>query len=196
MFSVKASSFATNRKLLAEGRESIDRFIGSGISDLGAKVGPIVWQFMPTKRFEPEDFEGFLNLLPKQIDGLALRHVMDVRHPSFMTPAYLALARRFGCVTVFADTDEHPSFADLTGDLVYARLMRCQSALASGYAPEALDAWAERVRVWASGAEPADLARVEHTLAAGKVRDVFVFFISGAKERAPAAAVGLLKRLA
>jgi uncharacterized protein YecE (DUF72 family) len=196
VFSVKASSFATNRKVLAEGRESIDRFIGSGISELGAKLGPIVWQFMPTKRFEPEDFEGFLNLLPKQVGGLALRHVMDVRHPSFMTPAYLALARRHGCATVFADTDEYPSFADLTGDFVYARLMRCQSALASGYAPEALDAWADRARVWASGAEPADVPRVENALAPGQARDVFMFFISGAKERAPAAAVELLKRLA
>ena len=196
VFSVKASSFATNRKLLAESKPSVDRFIDSGICELGAKLGPIVWQFMPTKRFEPDDFEAFLNHLPKQVDGVPLRHVLDVRHESFMTPAYLALARRHGCATVFADTDEHPSFADLTGDVVYARLMRCESALASGYAPEALDAWADRVRLWAAGGEPAGLPRVENTSAAVKPRDVFMFFISGAKERAPAAAMELLKRLA
>ncbi len=199
VFSVKASSFATNRKVLAENGESMQRFIGSGISELGAKLGPIVWQFMPTKRFEPEDFEAFLSRLPKEVDGLPLRHALDVRHASFMTPAYLKLARQYGCATVFADTDEHPSFADPTGDFIYARLMRCESALPSGYAPEALGAWAERARVWASGAEPADLPRVENTAAAANVaqpRDVFMFFISGAKERAPAAAVELLKRLA
>jgi uncharacterized protein YecE (DUF72 family) len=195
VFSVKASRFATNRKLLAEGRESIDRFIGSGLSELGPKLGPIVWQFMPTKRCEPEDFEAFLALLPKQVDGLPLRHVLDVRHESFMAPDYLALARRYRCATVFADTDEHPSFADLTADFVYARLMRGESSLPGGYAPEALDAWAERARSWAAGAEPADLPRVENTAAAAPPRDVFMFFINGAKERAPAAAVELLKRL-
>ncbi len=195
VFSVKASSFATNRKLLAESGESMQRFIGSGISELGAKLGPIVWQFMPTKRFEPDDFEAFLSRLPKQVDGLPLRHVLDVRHASFMTPAYLTLARRYACATVFADSDEHPSFADLTGDFVYARLMRCESSLVSGYASEVLDAWAERARVWASGAEPADLPRVTNEPAPAAPRDVFMFFISGAKERAPAAAVELLKRL-
>jgi uncharacterized protein YecE (DUF72 family) len=195
MFSVKASRFATNRKLLAEAQESIARFVGSGISELGAKLGPIVWQFMPTKRYEPGDFEAFLRLLPKEVDGLALRHVLDVRHPSFMTPGYLKLARRYHCATVFADSDEHPLFADLTGDFVYARLMRSDSSLASGYAPAALDRWAERAKLWASGGEPADLPRAEGQPAAGGPRDVFMFVISGAKERAPAAAMELLKRL-
>ena len=144
VFSVKASRFATNRKLLAEARESIDRFIGSGISELGAKLGPIVWQFMATKRYEPDDFEAFLNGLPQQVDGLALRHVLDVRHASFMTPDYLKLARRHHCATVLADSDEFPQFADLTGSFVYARLMRSDAAVPSGYAAPALDAWAQR----------------------------------------------------
>ena len=195
VFSVKASSFATNRKVLADSRSSVDRFITSGIAELGAKLGPIVWQFLPTKRFEADDFEAFLDLLPQDVDGLPLRHVLDVRHESFMTPAYLALARRHGCATVFADTGEYPSFADLTGDFVYARLMRCESAQAAGYAPQALDAWAARARTWAAGGEPADLPRVEPPSAPDPPRDVFMFFISGAKERAPAAAVELLKRL-
>jgi uncharacterized protein YecE (DUF72 family) len=199
VFSVKASRFATNRKVLADGRDSIDRFIDSGISQLGSKLGPIVWQFMPTKRFEAEDFEAFLNLLPKQVDGLVLRHVLDVRHESFKTPAYLRLARRHGCATVHADSDDYPSFADLTGDFVYARLMRTHSALPSGYPPPDLDRWAQRANEWARGADPADLPRVERTqratAKAARPRDVFIYFISGAKERAPAAAMELLKRL-
>ena len=195
MFSVKASKFATNRKLLGEARESVERFVASGICELGAKLGPIVWQFAPTKRYEPEDFESFLNLLPKQVDGLPLRHVLDVRHPSFMTPGYLKLARQYRCATVFADSDEHPSFADLTGDFVYARLMRCDSSLASGYPEAVLAHCADRAKLWAGGGEPADVPRVEAQAVAGAPRDVFIFFISGAKERAPAAAMALLKRL-
>jgi uncharacterized protein YecE (DUF72 family) len=196
VFSVKASRFATNRRVLADAGESIERFIGSGLAELGAKLGPIVWQFAPTKRFEAEDFEAFLNLLPMQLDGLALRHVLDVRHPSFMCAEYLALARRHRAATVFADTDDHPSFADLTGGLVYARLMRCQADEPTGYAPEALTRWAERAAHWAAGGEPADLPRVdEPTPAAGAPREVFMFFISGAKERAPHAAMGLIECL-
>ncbi len=196
VFSVKASRFATNRKLLSEGRDSVNRFIDSGISQLGAKLGPVVWQFMPTKKFEAEDFEGFLNLLPKQVDGLNLRHVLDVRHESFKTPVYLNLARRHGCATVLADSDDYPLIADLTAEFVYARLMRSHAALPSGYAPNDLDVWAQRAKQWARGAEPTDLPRVESAGApASPPRDVFVFFISGAKERAPAAALELLKRL-
>jgi uncharacterized protein YecE (DUF72 family) len=195
MFSVKASRHATNRRVLAESAESIERFIGSGIARLGAKLGPILWQFMPTKRFEPDDFVAFLELLPHEVDGLRLRHVMDVRHPSFMTPEYLALARRFRVATVFADTDEYPSFADITGDFVYARLQRSSADVATGYAAGALDAVADCARLWASGSEPQSAPRIEPAQHAGAARDVFLFFISGAKERAPAAARALIERL-
>ncbi len=154
---------------------------------------------MPTKRFEPDDFEAFLNLLPKQVDGLRLRHVLDVRQESFKAPAYLQLARRHGCATVFADSDDYPSFADLTADFVYARLMRTVSEVPTGYSTQSLDQWSQRARLWAGGGEPSDLPRVEAaspTAAAATVpRDVFLFFISGAKERAPAAAVELIRRL-
>lgn len=195
VFSVKASRFATNRKLLAEGRDSVDRFVNSGIAELRNKLGPIVWQFMPTKRFEPDDFEAFLTLLPRQLDGITLRHVLDVRHASFLTPAYLALARRHGCATVLADSDEHPCLPDLTGDFVYARLMRSQADIATGYGTEALERWAARAKVWAAGEEPDDLPRVEPGHAPRAPREVFLFVISGAKERAPAAAMALIERL-
>jgi uncharacterized protein YecE (DUF72 family) len=195
VFSVKASRHATNRRVLAESGDSIERFVSSGIARLGSKLGPILWQFMPTKRFEPEDFAAFLALLPHEVDGLQLRHVMDVRHASFMTGEYLALARRFGVATVFSDSDDYPSFADITGEFVYARLQRSNADVATGYATGALDAIADCARLWASGSEPQVAPRVEPAQPAGAAREVFLFFISGAKERAPAAARALIERL-
>jgi uncharacterized protein YecE (DUF72 family) len=196
VFSIKASRFATNRRVLAEGAESIARFVDSGIAELGPKLGPIVWQFATTKHFDAGDFEAFLELLPKEVEGVALRYVLDVRHASFMCPEYLALARRHGAATVFTDSDDYPSFADLSADFVYARLMRADAAEPSGYAPAALDAWCERVLQWSRGEEPADLPRVEVAQKAARPpREVYVYFINGAKERAPAAALALLERL-
>jgi len=197
IFSMKATRYATNKRVLAEAGDSISRFIDSGIAGLKRKLGPIVWQFMATKRFDPEDFEAFLALLPKSVEGLALRHAMDVRHVSFATPQYVALARKYGVATVFNDSDDYPSFADITGDFVYARLMRTVSDQPTGYSPAALDDIADTVRAWRRGASPAVLPYADHETDAAKVdaRDTFVYFISGAKERAPAAAQALLERL-
>jgi uncharacterized protein YecE (DUF72 family) len=196
VFSVKASRYATNRGKLAEAGESIERFIGSGIAELGPKLGPLLWQFMPTKRFDADDFEAFLNLLPRTAEGIALRHAMEVRHPSFRCSEYLALARKHGVATVFTDSDEYPTFADVTGDFVYARLMRGRSELPTCYAPDELDAVAACAKVWAAGGEPDGVPRVEPAPAqpAGP-RDVFMFFISRAKERAPAGALALIERM-
>lgn len=195
VLSLKASRFSTNRRVLAEAGESISRFVNSGISELGNKLGPIVWQFMPTKVFDADDFGAFLALLPKSVDGLKLRHVLDVRHPSFMSPDYLKLARKYQCATVFTDSPDFPSFADLSSDFVYARLMCSDAKLKSGYAPKALDAWAAAAQSWAQGDEPADLPRLAPAKNKGAPKDVFVFFINGAKEKAPHAAMGLLQRL-
>jgi uncharacterized protein YecE (DUF72 family) len=194
VFSLKASRYATNRRVLAEAGESIERFVGSGIAELKAKLGPIVWQFMPTKKFDPEDFEAFLKLLPREVAGLPLRHAMDVRHPSFAVPQYVDLARRHGVATVFTDSDEYPSFADLTADFVYARLMRGRSELPTCYTLEEIDAVAQCARVWAEGGEP-EVPRITPAQPAGAPRDVFLYFISRAKERAPAGAMALLERL-
>ncbi len=196
MFSLKANRFATNRRVLAGAGESITRFVGSGISELGNKLGPIVWQFMPAKQFDAEDFEAFLVLLPKDVDGRKLRHVLDVRHPSFMSSDYLLLARKYKCASVFTDSEKFPSFADLTSDFVYTRLMKSEEKVKTGYAPKALDQWAAAAQVWAKGDAPDELPRVEPKGKAAKARDVFVFFINGAKERAPAAAQALIARLA
>ena len=195
VFSVKASRYATNRKVLADAGASIDRFVNSGLAQLGGKLGPVLWQFAPTKRFDADDFERFLKLLPADAGGHALRHVLDVRHESFMSAQFIELARRYRAATVFSDSDDYPSFANVTGELVYARLMRSQAPVATGYPDAALDQWAERARAWAGGGEPTDLPRIEAAGAAPRPRDVFLFFISGAKERAPAAACELLSRL-
>jgi uncharacterized protein YecE (DUF72 family) len=195
VFAVKATRYATNRRLLAEAGESIERFVDSGLAELGPKLGPIVWQFATTKTFDADDFAAFLKLLPMRVGATPLRHVMEVRHPSFMAPDYLALARRHGVATVFADSDDYPSFADVTGDFVYARLMRCESACETGYPAKSIADWAERARTWRAGGEAQGLPRVDAAAKPGAGRDVFLFFISGAKERAPAAAVATLAAL-
>lgn len=195
VFSLKAPRYATNRRVLAEAGESIDRFVDSGIAELRDKLGPIVWQFAPSKVFEPEDFEAFLTLLPPAAEGRKLRHVLEVRHPSFRCEAYLALARKYRAATVFTDSPKFPSFADITGDFVYARLMRSSARLREGYAPKALDGWAQHARTWAEGGTPEALPRIEATPAPEQPREVFVFFINGDKQRAPAAATALLGRL-
>jgi uncharacterized protein YecE (DUF72 family) len=198
MFSLKASRFATNRRVLGEAGESVERFVRSGIAELAHKLGPIVWQFAPTKRFDPDDLEAFLKLLPAEVGGLALRHVLDVRHASFMTSDYLALARRYRVATVFTDSDDYPSFADLTADFVYARMMRTDSSLPEGCTAQAFDALAACAQAWRDGREPAGVPRIEPEAASGDAavpRDVFMFFISGAKEKAPAAAMALRRRV-
>ena len=197
VFSLKANRFATNRRVLAEAGESIDRFIGSGLARLQHKLGPVLWQFADHKKFDPDDFEAFLKLLPADVEGRALRHVLDVRNDTFMTPGFLALARRYRAAVVFTDSPKFPSFANLTTDFVYLRLMNAQPDVPTGYAPQALAAVAECAQAWAGGGEPTGLPRVAgDTLApASASRDVFVFMINGAKERAPAAAMELIARL-
>jgi uncharacterized protein YecE (DUF72 family) len=196
VFSLKANRFATNRRVLAEAGESIERFVGSGLARLEHKLGPVLWQFAPTKKFDPVDFEAFLKQLPPEVEGRPLRHVLDVRNDSFRDPAFLELARRHGCAVVLTDSPDYPQIADLTAGFVYLRLMRAQSELVTGYAPEVLDAYAACARAWAQGGQPAGLPLVEAQAApAAEPRDVFVFMINGAKERAPRAATELLARL-
>lgn len=195
MFSLKASRFATNRRVLAEAGESVQRFVQSGITELGDKLGPIVWQFAPTKKFDAVDFEAFLKLLPTAVGGMALRHAMDVRHESFKSPAYLALARRYGVATVFTESDDYPAIADATGPFIYSRVMRTASELPEGCTPAVLDGLAASCRAWHEGCMPAGLPLVGPASTDGAARDVFLLFISGAKERAPAAAMALISRL-
>lgn len=199
VFSLKAPRYTTDRRTLADAGKTIEDFIDGGLAELGDRLGPILWQFPTYKSFEADDFAGFLDLLPRELNGYRLRHVLEVRHVSFMTDAYFALARRHRLPSAFTDSSTYPSFADLTGDFVYARLMRSESAIASGYRPEALDAWARRAQLWSAGSEPDDLPRVQAVSATAaktkKSRDVYIYFISSAKERNPAAAMLLAQKL-
>ena len=179
-----------------EGRPPGRGFIG-GIAHLGDRLGPLVWQFDRGTRIDRDDFAAFLERLPRAVDDRPLRHVLDVRDPDFVDAAYLSLARRHGMATVFTDSSEYPSFADVTADFVYARLMRARSGIAAGYPDAELGRWAERAQTWASGGEPGDLPRIQPAAAtAAATREVFVFFISAAKERNPAAAMALHRLLA
>jgi uncharacterized protein YecE (DUF72 family) len=197
VYSLKGPRYATNRTRLAEAGESIARFFDSGVTELGAKLGPILWQFAPTKKFDEEDFEAFLALLPREVDGRAIRHVVEVRHDSFCTPAFIALLRRYRVPVVYAEAEKFPAIADVTGDFVYARLQRSSEDEPTGYSPDALDGWARRFRAWAEGAEPDDLPRIGEPFSTDerKPRDCFVYFIAGAKVRAPAAAMAFLEKI-
>lgn len=194
VFSAKAPKRIMESRMLAKTGPQIEDFIG-GINELGNKLGPLVWQFGKGQQIDAAGFDAFVELLPSEYAGRKLRHVLDVRDPAFITPGYLALARQRGMATVFTDSSEYPSFADLTADFVYARLMRSQSGIETGYAAADLDAWSRRAREWSAGGDPADLPHVEIARPAGSPRDVFLYFISSAKERNPAAAMALLERL-
>ena len=195
VFSLKANRFATNRRILAEAAPSIERFINSGLSELKSKLGPILWQFAPTKRFEPDDFGAFLSLLPKAVDGLKLRHALELRHESFVTPAFVALARQFGAAIVFAQSQKYPAIADITADFVYARLQGTREDVATGYTPKEIKEWLKHARAWEKGEAPKGLPVIgEGSPKKGK-RDVFVYMISGAKVRNPAAAMALIEAM-
>ena len=195
IFSLKAPRYTTDRKTLADGGKTIEAFVFGGIEELGDRLGPILWQFPEHKSFEPADFAAFANLLPRKLNGIALRHVLEVRHESFLCAEYIDLTRQHHLPSVYTDSPKYPSFADLTGDFAYARLMRSEAAIASGYEARALDAWAERARTWAGGKTPDDLPCVQSPKPARGPLDVFVYFISAAKERNPAAAIALRARL-
>jgi len=195
VFAVKGPRFATNRRVLAEAGESIARFFASGVLELGDKLGPINWQFAKTKKFDLEDFAGFLALLPRRIENREIRHAVEVRHESFLSSEFIELACEHDVAIVVAGQSEFPLIADVTTSFVYVRIMGASDAHEIGYAPEDLDKWASRARTWASGGAPKDLPTLAPRPKAGQGRDVFMFAISGFKERNPAAAAGLLERL-
>jgi len=181
VFALKAPRYATNRRVLAEAGESIQRFMGSGLTRLKAKLGPINWQMPPTKRLEPEDFAAFLALLPSEVEGLPLRHAVELRHESFNDPGITAeaaaIAKACNVALVIAGDSPYPRIEELTADFVYARIMGTTDDHPLGYAPRALDAWAAQAQDWAT------------------TRDVYLYVISGAKARNPAAARALIDRL-
>ena len=194
VFTLKASRFCTNRKVLAEAGESVKRFTSQGIVELGDRLGPILWQFMATKKFDADDFGAFLKLLPARQDGVALRHAVQVRHESFHVPEFVALARAAGVAIVYADSPEYPAIADVSGDFVYARLEAGVEEEPTGYPSKDLDRWADAARLWAKGGAPEGLPYVADP-APKTPRETFVFFIHGGKVRAPHAAMALIDRV-
>ena len=192
VFSLKANRFCTNRRILAEAKPSIDRFLDSGVTELKAKLGPILWQFMHTKKYDPADFEAFLALLPKEHKGVPLRHAVEPRHDSFKTPEFIALARKYNAAIVFADAKKFPTIADPTADFVYCRLQETQEAVVTGYTTAELKKWAEAAKAWEAGGLPKGMEPIGKA-PAKKKRDVFMYFIAGAKVRNPAAAIEFLK---
>jgi uncharacterized protein YecE (DUF72 family) len=182
VFSVKASRYCTNRKVLSDMGESMDRFLAQGMTALGDKLGPINWQFMGTKKFDPEDFEGFLKLLRVGRTALPpeLRHAVEVRHPSFNCEQFFDLAAKYNVAIVYAEDDEAPEWPRIdqpTADFTYARLMSSKHDEPTGMTSAELDRIAKKTRDWS------------------KRGDVFAYFIAGAKLRNPAAAMALIKKL-
>jgi uncharacterized protein YecE (DUF72 family) len=200
VFSVKGPRFVTHRRELGDAGESLTRFLNSGVTELGDRLGPLLWQFPPTKKFEEADFAAFLALLPAEFDGRRLRHVVEVRHGSFLAPAFIALLRKAAVAVVFSEHETYPAIADATADFVYLRLQKGEDTIETAYPPQALDAWAGRLRAWAQGEEPTDLPHVDPHVepmpARTAPRDVFAYVIHEGKVRAPAAAMALIERLA
>ena len=194
VFTLKGPRFATNRRVLAEAGESIEKFITGGITRLKKKLGPINWQFMATKKFDPRDFGAFLALLPDKQDGIALRHAVEVRHPSFACEEFVALCRTHGVAIITGADSDFPVIADVTTGFVYARLMGTSEKEKLGYSKAAIEKWAARAKDWSKGGAPKDLPLLAKA-PAKTPRDVFLFVISGAKARNPHAAQALIAAL-
>ena len=194
VYAVKAPRYATHRRVLAEAGDSITRFLDSGLLEMGPKLGPLLWQLMPTAKFDADDMARFLDLLPAEHGGQRLRHAVEVRHESFACAEFVRLLRERNVAVVTVASDKHTPVNDVTADFVYTRIEHAQEKLAEGYPPAELDAWADRLRAWAAGGAPKDLKTIEKA-AAAQPRDVFAYFISAAKVRNPAAAMAVIARL-
>jgi uncharacterized protein YecE (DUF72 family) len=195
VFSVKAPRYAVSRRSAQDAKDSISRFFDSGVAALGEKLGPILWQFPPTRPFDPDFFEGFLSALPGQSEGVPLRHAVEVRHDNFQTTKFVAMAREHHIAIVVDGDSDFPLIADLTAPFVYARIMGTAASRRFGYDKAGLELWAARAKRWAEGGAPNDLERLCANAPRRAARDVFLFFIRGAKVKNPAAAMALIERL-
>jgi uncharacterized protein YecE (DUF72 family) len=194
VFAVKGPRFATNRRVLAEAKDSIAKFFDSGVTELKDKLGPVNWQFMATKKFDAKDFAAFLKHLPQRIGGRAIRHAVEVRHESFACREFVEMCRAQDIAIVFAADSDFPTIADLTAPFVYVRLMGTKAEEKLGYSKAMIRKWAARAKEWEKGAAP----KLDLLAPAGRrqQRDVFLFVIAGAKERNPAAAMALIDAIA
>jgi uncharacterized protein YecE (DUF72 family) len=194
-FAVKASRFCVNRKVLTDAAPSMEIFFNQGMTELGDRLGPILWQFMATKKFDYDDFAGFFDLLPEKLDGLPLKHVIEVRNATFADPKFLGLCRDRGVTICVSENENYPIIPDITGDLVYLRLISASDEIETGYEAKDLDLWAERFKAYAEGRVPGDFTPIDRTGPPEAPRDVYAFVIHEGKVRAPAAAMELIKRV-
>ena len=194
VFALKANRYAVNRKDLADGQEAIARFVESGITELGPKLGPILWQLAGYKRFHAKEIDGFLANLPKTQDGITLRHVIEPRHESFLTPEFVDIARKHGAAICLAIADDYPLIADVTADFCYLRLQTTSDDNAAGYDAATIASWASRLQDLAQGGEVAGFPKIGAAWPTVP-RDCFVYMIAGAKARNPTAAQALIAAL-
>lgn len=219
VFAVKGSRYLTHMLKLKAIERGLANFFAQGLLALREKLGPILWQFPPQWKFNPERLDEFFSHLPRmhreaaemgrhhgpQLHGTAflevacdrpLRHAIEIRHESFACEEFIALLRRHGIASVVADTVEWPLLMDVTADFVYCRLHGDKQLYASGYGPEAIDTWAQRVVRWAQGGEVEDGRRASaHNARRKAARDVFVYFDNDAKVRSPVDAQSLMRRV-
>jgi uncharacterized protein YecE (DUF72 family) len=177
-FAVKGSRFCVMRSRLAEAGDGLAGFFAQGFTTLGPKLGPILWQFQPRRKFDRDDIAAFIDLLPREIEGIRLRHVIEPRDESFRDEKFFELCRDHNVAVVLEDSDEYPTIEADTADFRYARFQRMNEDIATGYDGTTLDGFAEQARGWAKDG-----------------RDAYIFLINGAKVRAPAAALALQERL-
>ncbi|WP_133479361.1 DUF72 domain-containing protein [Cognatilysobacter segetis] len=194
-FSVKAPQHITQRGPLAKCGKAAWAFLNGGLAELGDRLGPVLWHMPPSRVFDADDLAAFLDLLPRTLDGRPLRHVIEPGHPSFVDPRYIEVARAFGAGTVFTDAPDMPALGDVTGRVVYVRLMRSRVDLQEGYPPDDLDVWLSRLQQWSRGEDPVDMPRIAEPAPPLGQREVFAYFIGGAKQRNPAAAMAMIARL-
>ena len=177
-FAIKGSRFCVMRSNLCEGAEGIGNFFAQGFALLGPKLGPILWQFAPRRKFNRDDIAGFIDLLPETLEGITLRHAIEPRHESFDDDKFFDLCRARNIAVVLEDSDDYPTIEADTADFAYARFQRMNEDLVTGYDDAALNGFAAKARQWRSAG-----------------RDAYIFMINGAKVRAPAAALALQDRL-
>lgn len=191
VFALKANRYAVTRKDLADGRDAITRFVESGITELGPKLGPILWQLTGYKRFHAKEIDGFLANLPKTQDDVPLRHVIEPRHESFVCSEFVDIARKHNVAICLAIADDYPLIADVTADFCYLRLQTTSADHEAGYDAATVTQWAARARDLALGQEAEGLPLIGAS-APVVPRDCFIYVIAGAKERNPAAAQALI----
>ena len=219
VFAVKANRYITHFRKLNDVERPLANFFASGIFNLREKLGPILWQLPPQLGFDPVKFARFLDLLPHDtaaalrlargrearmhgrsrlaIDrNRRLRHAVEIRHESFLDPAFVALLRRRRVALVVADTaGRWPYREDVTADFVYLRLHGDEQLYTSGYTPRALARWARRIDAWHRDSEPADAQRIDGKAPRARRRDVYCYFDNDAKVHAPFDAQSLSGRL-